>query len=558
MKAFVFALSAALTLGVVGTPIVYTSDAEAKGFRSSSSSFSRSSFRSTSSWGSSKSSKSTSKPSGGFWSSKPKTTSKPSGSLKTASAKQKSAAETARAKRTKQVREVQRQQSQFKKTAYKPAGLNTTTGKKPSRFETNRAYEKTYGNNAVFNRARTVDSSTYYDRRQRYYSGWDAPTYVYAGSPSYGMWDAMFMYMMLDNMNDASRFAHNHASDPGYQEWRREAEALAKDNAELQAKLAALDTQTATLAGTPVDPSFLPAGTDPDIALSQAARVSALPDMKVCTGGDTGAYFLITAGVLTPRIDKANIVPVVTQGTGQALDFIREGKCDAAWIQPDGYWNYIEDNETTDLPFTRAMSPYREGVHVMCHEDGPSKISQLRSRNSQLWFPSGSGAGVTFRNWLGEDASYNTIRTVLTDETMKVDSNEAAYMKAVNDPTKNSCMMYVAAPGATEFMRNIDKGSRAQKMVLIDIDDGDFDNTEDPSGADIYDFMEFDSSLYPNLTRQAGVIYGSGDINTLDMKTDFVVSTAWQKKYPKIYPKVALKLASLEDVIATLIRSRTK
>ena len=88
---------------------------------------------------------------------------------------------------------------------------------------------------------------------------WTAPTYVYHSSPSFGAWDAMFMWMMLDNINNASyaRTAYNHSDDPAFREWRKEAEELAKDNEELKAKLDAMDEKVSSMTGEK-DPNYLP------------------------------------------------------------------------------------------------------------------------------------------------------------------------------------------------------------------------------------------------------------------------------------------------------------
>jgi len=548
LSSFLTMVAMAIMLSV---PVLTTYNAEAKGFSSSrSSSFNRSAFRSNSSRSnssSSSSSRSSKRPSSGFWSS-----GKKAKSIKTP--KKVSLTQQRQAKRTKNVLNQQRQEKKFKKPAKVP-GLKTSGGKRPSRVAANKAYRDTYRKNPVFERAGRSNSRTYYDRRNQYIGGYNPPVYVYNSSPSFGMWDTIFLYSMLNNMNSnnhAAQFAHHQQRDPGYQQWRQEAEVLAKDNADLRKQLVALDAQSAKFAGTPVDPSKLPDGVDADIALASAAREAALPILKVCVGSETGAYFLATAGIMAPNVSDVNIIPVTTAGTGQALEYITAGKCDAAWVQSDGYWNYIEDNETTDLPFTRLFSPYREGVHVFCHEDGPSKISQL-SDDHKLWFPKGSGAAVTFRNWIGEDDGYEDIQTVL-NSSMEVASNEAALMKVSQN--KNSCMMYVAAPGATEFVKKANKSAKAMKIVLIDINDGDFNDTEDPSGKDVYNFMEFDQKLYGNLTRQAGALWGGGDIQTLDMAADFVVSTKWQKANEKLYPSVALSLTALEPRIKEVVKPR--
>ncbi len=84
------------------------------------------------------------------------------------------------------------------------------------------------------------------------------------------MWDGMWMWFMLDSMSNASHaaFFYNHNNDPGYLEWRNEADRLAAENADLKEKLAALDADMAARTGQPQDPNYLPDDTAPQVALA--------------------------------------------------------------------------------------------------------------------------------------------------------------------------------------------------------------------------------------------------------------------------------------------------
>lgn len=118
----------------------------------------------------------------------------------------------------------------------------------------------------------------YYAQRNGYYSGfgWQPPGYVYASRPSFGMWDALFLWFMLNSIGNASHamWFHDHADDPGYQQWRQEADRLAADNADLRTKLAELDTQQKALAGEPRDPNYMPPDAKPELALASENAVA--------------------------------------------------------------------------------------------------------------------------------------------------------------------------------------------------------------------------------------------------------------------------------------------
>jgi hypothetical protein len=121
----------------------------------------------------------------------------------------------------------------------------------------------------------------YYARRGSYYDGfgWRPPMYAYSSRSSFGMWDAMFMWFMLDSISNASHamWFHNHSDDPGYAQWRQEADRLAADNADLRTKLDALDAKQKETAGQPRDPSYMPPDAKPELALAAENAVVPQP-----------------------------------------------------------------------------------------------------------------------------------------------------------------------------------------------------------------------------------------------------------------------------------------
>lgn len=176
--------------------------------------------------------------------------------------------------------------------------LNTNASKQQakdslSKYETQQSRYKSkdtttnygkYAGNPVVNRSRGYDQSTHAYRRDNFYTtyNYQPPHYAFMGAPSFGMWDAMFMWFMLDHISDRnySRMYHNHQNDPDFQKWRQEADKLSGENAELKAKLANLDKEVADLKGEPVDPSYIPQGVDADIALNKKVVDKAHPEKK--------------------------------------------------------------------------------------------------------------------------------------------------------------------------------------------------------------------------------------------------------------------------------------
>lgn len=80
------------------------------------------------------------------------------------------------------------------------------------------AATKTYAKTGVYKKAPKYGRYDYNrnkTQRTSYYKGrnWSTPGYAYNSSPSFGMWDAMFMWWMLDSMQsnaEVRAMAHNH------------------------------------------------------------------------------------------------------------------------------------------------------------------------------------------------------------------------------------------------------------------------------------------------------------------------------------------------------------
>ncbi|MCX5810873.1 MAG: hypothetical protein NTX36_16150 [Proteobacteria bacterium] len=112
---------------------------------------------------------------------------------------------------------------------------------------------------------------TYHHRRTVFYEtyGYVPPPYIYTMQPRYGLWDAVFLGLMVERAAepDYALMYHHHRHEPEMVQWRQEMDRAAVDNAELRAKLDAMDQQVAQLQGTPVNPTYIPLEAN-DIALS--------------------------------------------------------------------------------------------------------------------------------------------------------------------------------------------------------------------------------------------------------------------------------------------------
>ncbi len=98
--------------------------------------------------------------------------------------------------------------------------------------------------------------------------GWQPQPGIFGAGRSFGIWDGLFLWFLLDNLSRAGSvdFFRNHRDDPALREWRAEAERQASENAELRARLDQLDRELAQQRDTPTDPNYLPPGIPPEVA----------------------------------------------------------------------------------------------------------------------------------------------------------------------------------------------------------------------------------------------------------------------------------------------------
>ena len=151
--------------------------------------------------------------------------------------------------------------------------------------------------------------------------GWAPPAYALGGQRSFGLWDGLFLWFLLDNLSRAGStdWFRAHRDDPGVQQWRAEAERQAQSNEELRRKLDQLDRRLAEQAGqgAPKDPGYLPPDTPPGVATapepdrrtpSAAPEPAGSPDAAAGSAGARAVSRGVGGGLL--------VVPVLLVGGG--------------------------------------------------------------------------------------------------------------------------------------------------------------------------------------------------------------------------------------------------
>lgn len=392
--------------------------------------------------------------------------------------------------------------------------------------------------------------SNYWDRRDGFYGGWNTPNYVYMGSPAYGMFDGLFLGYMLGHAMTPhySAFAYHHQNDEGMKAWMEEMEAQAAENAEIRAQLNLLKAEMAKLEGTPIDPSFLPAGIDPDLVLAPDLVRTLAPTFRLCTASPEGNYHRFAQTVQQFAAQGVLVEIVNTKGSMQNLEYLGNGRCDGAYVQRNAFTTYAERNPSGAYNFERISTPAVEFAHMICNRDsGVDDVGDLIGK-SLLIDEVGSGTEVTWHEFVSMDSNYSDVYT-----------QSVGGMTALNRVATGEadCMLFVASLNTTLLQRANGLGDN---VVLVPVNDWDFNDKkygngklfkgyQDPSGESVYVFLDIPDDQYENI--QDGFLFS--EVETLTVPVDMVASLDWRKDNPEAYESLLGAVIDAQPTIASLV-----
>ncbi|MCY3554198.1 MAG: hypothetical protein OXH56_02640 [Gemmatimonadetes bacterium] len=393
------------------------------------------------------------------------------------------------------------------------------------------ANTSSYRDNGLYNRGSQNRTSydNYYAGRDSYYGGmgWRTPGYAFMSYPSFGMWDALFMWSMLDMMSSRRHYAvaHHHANDPGYQEWRSEAERLAEDNTELRAKLDELDRQVATLEGTPRDPEYLPPGVTPAIALAAEVVATADPNqprITVNTGVANGNYHRF-GQILQSHLPDFDVMLETTAGSEENLNNLVRNQVDAILVQSDILNSYLRKNPDAEDQLVGLQSTlYTEYVQLIVNEDGGiASVSDLEPNTHIVYVgPRGSGTHRAWEGFVLQDPRYGEFNTRF-----------ASYEEALSQVAENAnaVMLFVAGLNS-ELLKEADRQHGLQ-LSMVAVDEHYFSTAVDQFGNTIYEVATIPHETYPEL--QEGWLFGYFDssVETLTVDAILILSKQWVDTY---------------------------
>ncbi len=438
-------------------------------------------------------------------------------------------------KRTAQesLRTYQTEQAKFKEPAFKVD---------QSKFDSNPLYQK----GRVYS---GFDYNTYYNNRNNYYKsqGYQAPPYAYNAAPSFGMFDTLFLFWMLDHIGNrnVAATAYNHSDDPGYKKWRQEAENLSKDNADLKTKLNELDKQVNSMAGTPKDPGYLPKDVPPDVALAAgvlAAKKPENPPLKLATGQEGGWYYKF-GDIFKQDAQGLDVKVISSPGSIDNLKMLTDGKADLGIVQSD-VLALMDKKLPGKKLISEQTSLFIEYLQLIANKDGGVKsISDLDPRKNIIYIgPVGSGSALTWEALCEKKEAYRKIPTINSD-----------YMTALKEVEKSPrALMFFVGGLNSDFLKKAEEAAKKSgKLILVTVDERSVKDEKDMHGNPIYSMVGIPGNIYPYLEK--GWIF-SHETKTLAVHAVLVLRTEWASQYgPTAMDDLSLVINQARPAIAKLV-----
>jgi len=253
------------------------------------------------------------------------------------------------------------------------------------------------------------------------------------------------------------------------------------------------------------------------------ANDPAVPDLRMCTGGETGKYYQTAKELKAQLNGVVNVVPVVTNGSMDNLNQLSSGSCDAAIIQSDAYGFHVTKNPAAKLDFKRTAVLYPEYVHLVCNaEAGIKAVGDVRKDGiTVLVGPNGSGTQVTWETWAAQDPNYAKVATA--------PEGGMSALSSISQGVDAQCALFVAGLGSGTMMEY--DGLAGDSLTLVPVTDDWFDDVKDPKGAQVYKFSEIPANTYPSL--QTSGWFGGDKTPTITLDAVLVTNSEWIDANPK-------------------------
>lgn len=386
-----------------------------------------------------------------------------------------------------------------------------------------------------------------YDRNRYYTSrNWRTPNYAYYGQPYYGAYDGMFLWMMLDSVSDAAMMSmyFNHMNDDGIKQWRADADKLAAENAELKAKLDALDAKVSSMPGTP-DPNYVDPTIPATVILASEVLDAAPKDtipVTIMTGASTGNYSAY-AQFLKRDGEAFKIEEVQEQSLVKKLEAFEAGKADMIIGPADGINVLTDSKKTLYKELVASSAPlYKEATLLLTNRHGNiSSMADINESTIVIAGAEGSGTDIEWRKIARLNADYSRANIV----NMSYADAKVVLSEVKN--SKNLVLFYVGGLNS-EFITTAEKMADAFDLCFVSMDNDEIGTIMNADGtAPLYTPAVVPEGKYPNLQRSSmmwGLVDTQKDIITYTVDATIMVHNNWVTKNGQ---------AALDEFTATML-----
>ena len=358
---------------------------------------------------------------------------------------------------------------------------------------------------------------------------WSTPPWAYRSAPSFGMWDALFLWMVLDKINEPSHaaLAYNNANDPGFQAWRAEANRMAADDAQLKAKLDVMDAKLTAMQGQPRQAGVLPADIPASVALAPAVTVADPGDGKalvVGTGGEAGNYYPFCQGSgamkgLRGNLQGFDVRCKRTNGSGDNLDGLAAGGFDAIMVQSDIFNGWLLAHPGVRIDALKS-TVYQEYVQLLANKQAKvERIGDLDPKRHWLYLV-GSGAQKTWDSFAAIDPRYAEFDR--TGHLRRVPADPQVLEAVAGNP--GAAMLFVS--GLNSEMLRAANDRYGDRLTLALVDDNHLAAALDRTSHPIYAVAKIPSKLYPKLQKSHWFGLDSS-VPSLTVGAVFILSERW-------------------------------
>ena len=391
-------------------------------------------------------------------------------------------------------------------------------------LKTLRNERRQYNTDPSYNRIRVVNHHTYASNRNRYYSNNSYRPGVWVSSSryqNYGVWDSAFMWNMSANINSpryANTYYHNR-NTASYRQWRKEANLLARENAELQGQLNAMDLKISSMSGE-IKPGYIDKEIPQEVwATEDAATTPDTSEFKFGVGSKSGMYQKgCDELIYTDDENSVNFNCLNLAGSFDIMEKIISGELDGGFVQSD----IIDFFKDKLHHFDALQAPaYKElGFLVTAIDSDINGIKDLSNTPENTLYSIGDGARYTMKNFAKLDSSYR-------DAAEKAFKNKLpAQLKSFEliSKKKNAAVIMFCAVNCP-LLKDLNDSEFASKVRLVPINDWDFDDKYDSYGNKIYTFEKISADQFEGLIPDG--FFDSGKIETISVTAVLFASQKW-------------------------------